>query len=71
MFIKLIILSVIFLAIAAIGFGIRMLLKPDGKFPETHVSKNEEMKKRGLTCAQQTDVGCHSSDGFPGCSCMR
>ncbi len=71
MFIKLIILSAIFLAIAAIGFGIRILLKPDGKFPETHVSKNEEMRKRGLTCAQQTDVGCNSSDGFPGCSCMR
>jgi hypothetical protein len=67
MFFKLIILSVIFLSIAAAGFGIRMLLKPHGQFPETHVSRNAEMRKRGITCAQQTDTGCHSSEGYPGC----
>jgi len=69
MFIKLLILSVIFLIIAALGFGIRTLLKSHGNFPETHVSKNEEMTKRGITCAQKTDIGCNS--GYPGCSCMR
>ena len=69
MFLKLLILSIIFLAIAAAGFGIRMLIKKQGQFPETHVSRNPEMRKRGITCAQQTDTGCHSSDGFPGCSC--
>lgn len=69
MFIKLLFLSLIFLSITAVGFGIRMLLKKNGQFPETHVSRNPEMKKRGITCAQQNDTGCHSSDGFPGCSC--
>jgi len=68
MFFKLLILSAMFLAIAAIGFGIRILLKPNGSFPETHVSRNPEMRKRGITCAQQTDTACHSSEGFPGCS---
>jgi hypothetical protein len=68
MFLKLLILSSIFLALAAAGLGIRMLLKSQGKFPDTHVSSNPEMRKRGLTCAQQTDTGCHSTDGFPGCS---
>lgn len=68
MFLKLLILSSIFIAIAALGFGIRMLLKTHGRFPETHVSRNPEMRKRGITCAQQTDTGCHSTEGFPGCS---
>jgi hypothetical protein len=68
MFLKLMILSSLFLAIAALGFGIRILLKKHGQFPETHVSRNEEMRKRGITCAQQTDTGCHSVDGFPGCA---
>lgn len=68
MFLKLLILSGILLSIAAAGFGIRMLIRSDGQFPETHVSKNPEMRKRGITCAQQTDTGCNSTDGFPGCS---
>jgi len=70
MFLKLLILSSIFLALAAAGLRIRMLLKSQGRFPDTHVSSNPEMRKRGLTCAQQTDTGCHSTDGYPGCSCM-
>ena len=68
MFFKLLILSSIFLAIAAVGMGIRMLLKTNGKFPETHISRNPEMKKRGISCAQQNDTGCHSTDDFPGCA---
>ncbi len=68
MFFKLLILSVIFLAIAAVGMGIRMLLKSNGKFPETHISRNPEMRKRGISCAQQNDTGCHSTEDFPGCA---
>ena len=68
MFIKLLISSVVFLAIAAAGMGLRMLLSPGGKFPETHVGRNPELKKRGITCAKQTDIGCHSTEGFPGCA---
>ena len=68
MFLKLLILSVIFLSVALVGLGIRMLLKAHGRFPETHVSRNMEMRKRGITCARQTDIGCNPADGFPGCS---
>ena len=67
MFIKLLISSSIFLAIAAAGLGIKMLLKAGGRFPDTHVGSNPEMRKRGISCAQQTDTGCHSTEGFPGC----
>jgi len=69
MFLKLLILSLIFIALAALGFGIRILLKSGGRFPDTHISQNKEMRKRGITCAQHNDVGCHSTEGFPGCSC--
>jgi hypothetical protein len=68
MFLKLLILSAIFLSIAAAGLGIRMLLKSYGRFPETHISRNAEMRKRGITCAQETDVGCTPSDDYAGCS---
>jgi hypothetical protein len=68
MFLKLLILSAIFLSVAAIGLGIRMLLKSHGQFPETHISRNVEMRKRGITCAQQTDTGCNPTENYPGCS---
>ena len=67
MFLKLLILSSLFVSIAIIGFGIRMLLKSHGRFPETHISRNPEMRKRGITCAQKTDVGCNTTNDYPGC----
>lgn len=69
MFLKLLIISAVFLLIAFAGLGIRMLLKPGGKFPETHISRNREMQKRGLTCAQHTDIGCIRSEDSSDCAC--
>lgn len=69
MFVKLLLLSAIFLSLAALGFGIRILFKSHKRFPETHISRNHEMRKRGISCAQQTDTGCHSTEGYPGCAC--
>jgi len=68
MFLKLLIISIVFLFIAFAFLAIRIILKPKGRFPETHVSRNKEMIKRGITCAQDTDIGCAPSDNFPGCA---
>lgn len=68
MFLKVLILSIIFIAVTLVGLGIRMLLKKGSRFPETHVSRSAEMRKRGISCAQQTDTGCHSTEGYPGCA---
>jgi hypothetical protein len=68
MFIKLLIISVIFLIASFILLGIRILVKSNGRFPETHVSRNTEMQKRGITCAQDTDIGCAPSEVYSGCS---
>jgi hypothetical protein len=67
MFLKLLIISSLFLIISLAGLGLRILLKKHGSFPETHISRNKEMQKRGLTCAQKTDIGCNPSDDFSGC----
>jgi len=62
MFIKLLIISALFLGVAVAGLGIRILLKPGGRFPETHVGRNKEMRKLGISCAQKTDIGCSATD---------
>ncbi len=68
MFIKLLILSSAFILIAVAALGIRMLVVRNGKFPETHIGRNKEMRKLGIKCAQSIDVGCNPSDDNPGCS---
>ncbi len=73
MLLKLIILSVVLVGIALAGLAISMLIRPHGKFPDTHISHNKEMRKRGITCAQHNDVGCHptqTATGCAGCSCV-
>ena len=68
MFLKLLVISIFFIALGIAGLGIRMLLKRNAGFPETHVSRNPEMQKRGISCAQKDDLGCNPSDNNV-CSC--
>lgn len=67
MLLKILILSIILIVLSFAGLGISMLLRPRGRFPSTHISENEEMRKRGISCAQQNDVGCNPTSGN-GCS---
>ncbi|MGL5683408.1 MAG: hypothetical protein ACRDDZ_10230 [Marinifilaceae bacterium] len=48
-----IVLVILLLCMA--GLGIAMLIKKGGKFPETHIGRNKNMKDLGITCAQTTD----------------
>ena len=52
MFITLFIIVLILIGLALIGLGIGILLKKNGKFPDTH---NKAMHKRGIDCANTTD----------------
>lgn len=55
MFITIFIIVLILLGLALVGLGLTMLLKKNGKFPETHIGKNKAMKDRGINCANTTD----------------
>lgn len=50
------------LLIIAISFAllaITIIIKKNGKFPNTHVGGNKEMRKRGIKCAQSQDKDAH------------
>jgi len=68
MFIKLIIISAVLVGVAMAGLAISILLKPRGRFPETHISRNKAMRDRGIRCAQDTDLGCNPGEGASGCA---
>jgi hypothetical protein len=53
--IKLILLAIILMAFVVAGLAIKILLKKDGKFPNTHIGGNKHMKERGVSCAQTYD----------------
>ncbi len=69
MLLKLIIITSVLVALALAGMAITILVKPKGRFPNTHISHNKEMKKRGITCAQHTDTGCNPVDSAACCGC--
>lgn len=58
MFLKLLAISIVFVGLALSGLGLGILLKPGGKFPETHVGRNKEMRKLGIKCSRHVDTGC-------------
>lgn len=55
MFLTIFIIVVILIGLSLIGLGISILVRKNGKFPETHIGKNKAMKDRGITCANTTD----------------
>lgn len=52
---KVLLLTVVLMGLIMAGLALSILLKKGGKFPNTHISGNEHMKARGVTCAQSYD----------------
>jgi hypothetical protein len=52
---KVILLSVVIMALVIVGLALQTLFKKGGKFPDTHIGSNKYMKANGVTCAQTFD----------------
>ncbi|MCD7710276.1 MAG: hypothetical protein LUI04_02850 [Porphyromonadaceae bacterium] len=50
-----ILLSLIIVAISVLLMGVKIFFVRGGRFPETHIGNNPQLKKRGITCALSTD----------------
>jgi hypothetical protein len=50
-----IVITVVLISLVVLALSIRIVLAKDGKFPETHISRNPEMKKRGIHCVKTMD----------------
>lgn len=50
-----ILLTMAIVALAFILLGIKVIFVKGGKFPNTHIGANKEMKKIGISCALSTD----------------
>ncbi len=58
------------LGLAFIGFGINIFFRKNGRFPETSVGRNSEMRKKGITCVKHDEIRrCKAAgnEGVSGC----
>lgn len=49
---KVILISILLIAIAFLGLGFSIFFRKNGKFPETEIGHNKHMKKLGITCVK-------------------
>ena len=50
----LVVLAVV--ALCFMGLGFNIFFRKGGKFPETEISSNKEMKKLGIRCAKEEEM---------------
>lgn len=48
-------LTIVLIALAVMLLGVKIFFVKDGRFPNTHIHENPEMKKRGITCARDNE----------------
>jgi len=52
MLLRIFFITVIILALAFLGLGIQTFFSKKKSFPQTRISKNKEMRKRNIYCAE-------------------
>lgn len=52
---KTILFTLLIVAICMALLSVKILLKKNGRFPNSHVSGNKAMRKRGIGCVQSQD----------------
>ncbi len=63
---KTVIAAIAILGICIFGMCFNIIFRKNGKFPETEVSKNEEMRKRGIKCMKEQEEEMFSGKGRKG-----
>lgn len=44
------------LGLCFLGLGVKIFFSKSGKFPETEIGHNKEMRKRGIMCTRQDEI---------------
>lgn len=52
---KTLLAAIVFLGICILAMCVGIIFRKDRKFPETDISRNEEMRKRGIRCMKEVD----------------
>ncbi len=68
---EVLVISFILLGIAFLGLAFRILFVREGRFPQTSVGKNKQMKELGITCVKHDELKCYKGgSSSSGCGCF-
>lgn len=48
--------ALLLVGLCVAGMCFNIIFRKDGKFPETEISNNREMRKRGIRCAKEEEM---------------
>ncbi|MGM9736433.1 MAG: hypothetical protein ACI3ZL_08490 [Candidatus Cryptobacteroides sp.] len=48
--------AIILVALCVFGMCFNIIFRKDGKFPETEIERNTQMRKRGIKCAKEEEM---------------
>lgn len=68
---KILLASLVLIGLCVAGLCFNIIFRKDGKFPETEIENNKEMRKRGIKCAKEDEIkmwGKKKKDGTPECN---
>ncbi len=55
-FLTVILISIALLAFCFAGLALTILVKKNGKFPETEIGQNKHMRRMGIRCTKQDEI---------------
>ena len=58
---EILIAAVLLIALCVFGMCFNIIFRKNGKFPETEIENNVQMRKRGIKCAKEEAVGAKKS----------
>ena len=58
---EIIVAAIVLVGLCVFGLCFNIIFRKDGKFPETEIENNVEMRKRGIKCAKEEEI-VHISD---------
>ncbi len=56
---KLFLAALVLVALCVVGLCFNIIFRKDGRFPETEIENNREMKKLGIKCVKQEEMMLH------------
>ena len=68
---KVFLLAAAIVALCVFGLCFNIIFRKDGKFPDGEISRNKELRKRGIVCAKEEELrlwGKHHGKKNPTCA---
>lgn len=67
---KIFIAALILIGLSILGLCFNIIFRKNGRFPETEISRNKEMRKLGIKCAKDDEIKMWGKNGkkMSGCS---